>query len=410
MSWRNRLAQCEFGGIKFHSEVAETTVGRRIVTQPIYQSNEIVRQDLGRAPTIYDIEGYIIATSENNEDPHRDYLRLQELVRNGTASSLRHPYHGVIADVVCRELRQTDTRDRGGVVRFEAVFVSEREAVLDGVQTDTNEELRSNGAKLVEFAVIDYSQDGADTSTPDAFDAFFDGVDSFAEFIESYRLPFTDEADQVWQRIQRVSSSANNLDRAIRNRIIDGTIFSRDIRTLLRGIRSGDHRRVLNLLGGLSSFDPASPQFGSSQSRARAGFHPPQFTNLVNRVAVGASAETLADVELGDVFANFREGAQFQSDLNSAIERLEIQADSASDSELFQSLTDVRISAGQYFSEQLPALPRVRLERIQNLTPAIVVANRITGSNGAEALGDSISRRNRVFFPLMASGDLEVVI
>ena len=164
------------------------------------------------------------------------------------------------------------------------------------------------------------------------------------------------------------------------------------------------------MLGGLSSFDPATPQFGGSQSRARAGFHPPQFTNLVNRVAVGASAETLADVELGDVFANFREGAQFQSDLNSAIERLEVQADSASDSELFQSLTDVRISASQYFSEQLPALPRVRLERIQNLTPAIVVANRITGSNGAEALGDSISRRNRVFFPLMASGDLEVVI
>ena len=148
MTWRNRLAQCEFGGIKFHSEVAETTVGRRIITQELYQSNEIVRQDLGRSPTLYEVEGYIIASAENNEDPHRDYLRLQELVRNGTASSFRHPYHGVISDTVCRELRQTDTRDRGGIVRFTAVFVSEREAVFEGVQTDTNEELRDNGAQV----------------------------------------------------------------------------------------------------------------------------------------------------------------------------------------------------------------------------------------------------------------------
>ena len=410
MSWRNRLGECEFIGIKFHSEVTEIRTGRRIITQQLYQSNEIVRQDLGRAPRIYEVEGYIMATAENNYDPHKDYLRLQALVENGVASSFRHPYHGVIADTICREIRQTDTRDRGGIVRFEAVFVSERVATFRGVETDTNEELRDNGDKLVEFAVRDYSENPADVSSPDLIDSLLDAADSFVLYLDSFRLPFTDAADGIWQRLQRVSSSANNIDRIIRNRLIDGDILSSDIRTLLRGIRSGDTRRILGLLNGLSSFEPAAPQFGGSQSRARAGFHPPQFTNLVNRVAVGSAMETLASVELGDVFPNFSEGAEFQASINGAIDQLEVQADSSSDGELFQSLTDLRISSGRYFSEQLPALPRVRRERVQNLTPAIVVANRIAGSAEAENLGDSIARRNRVFFPLMASGDLEVVI
>ena len=411
MSWRNRLGECEFIGIKFHSEVTEIQTGRRIITQQLYQSNEIIRQDLGRKPRIYEVEGYIMATEENNYDPHKDYLRLQALVENGVVSSFRHPYHGVIADTICAELRQTDTRDRGGIVRFEAVFVSERVATFRGVETDTNEELSGNGDKLVEFAVRDYTENPSDVSSPDAFNAFFDAVDAFVETVDSYRLPFEGAADGVWQRLQRVSSSANNIDRVIRNRLTDSRIFSADVRTLLRGVGSGDVRRILGLLNGLSSFEPsARPDFSTSQSRVRAGFHPQQFTNLVRRVAVGSATETLSAVELGDVFPNFVEGAEFQAGLNGAIDQLEIQADSSSDSELFQSLTDLRISAGQYFSEQLPALPRVRRERVQNLTPAIVVANRIAGSADAENLGDSIARRNRVFFPLMASGDLEVVI
>ena len=264
---------------------------------------------------------------------------------------------------------------------------------------------------MSEFAVRDYSENPADVSSPDAFNAFFDAVDAFVEMVDSYRLPFDDAADGIWQRLQRVSSSANNIDRVVRNRLTDSRIFSADIRTLLSGARSGDFRRILGLLNGLSSFEPSNRvNFSTSQSRVQAGFHPQQFTNLVRRVAVGSAMETLASVELGDVFANFREGAEFQSSLNGAIEQLEVQADSSSDGELFQSLTDVRISAGRYFSEQLPALPRVRIERVKNPTPTIVIANRIVGSADAEALGDSISRRNGVFFPLMACGDLEVVI
>jgi len=148
MSWRDELVSLDnlkrayFRGIPFYIKKSELSVGRRTKLFEYWEDKNTRVGDLGYKADIFNIEGYVIQTPENNFSyfENRNALikafKKLDIDAKGEVAILIHPYYGRRNVQIIEPAKFTETAEEGGICRFTVSLAEQGKAAITGGTPD----------------------------------------------------------------------------------------------------------------------------------------------------------------------------------------------------------------------------------------------------------------------------------
>lgn len=171
MSWKDRLIEASFKGIKFKISSHDYTSGRRTQTHQFANRDKPYTQDLGAKEENFVMQAYIIQNIENEFDYFTDRDNLIRVLKQKNSGTLIHPFLG-IKKVNASEFTMTETFDEGGIARFSINMVESGERALPKSLTDF-------------FSAIDNAVNAAMDLIGDAFNKAYSTTALFQDTISN---------------------------------------------------------------------------------------------------------------------------------------------------------------------------------------------------------------------------------
>eukprot|EP01037_Dinobryon_pediforme_P022826 gene22826-24105_t len=116
-SWKLSLVPASFRGAQFHVEQGSKSSGRRNVVHEYPKRDDPYTEDMGRRAKKFQIAAYVIG--ESYTDDRDALIDACEVEGSGT---LVHPTMGML-EVICDSYSCQESRQEGGMARFEMNFV-----------------------------------------------------------------------------------------------------------------------------------------------------------------------------------------------------------------------------------------------------------------------------------------------
>ena len=117
MSWHDDLRPPSFRGRKFKLDANTRLGGRRGFTYEFAKSNRSLDEDLGRR-----VARVVVAAYTIGDNYHREADALEEALKREGGGQLVLPILGSMF-MRCETYGRTETREQGGMARFEIAFV-----------------------------------------------------------------------------------------------------------------------------------------------------------------------------------------------------------------------------------------------------------------------------------------------
>lgn len=210
MTWKDRLQDASFRGVRFKVQSEGSAVGRRVETHEYPNRDKSYTEDLGKITFRPNITAYVVGSDCFDQ---RD--RLIEALNKPGSGTLVHPTYGELSVCVDGEVKVSTTSGEGRMVQFDLKFVEAGELSYPTAGTATANTLVSSCSAL-------------DGSISDSFEQF--GMNGLADFIQA------DVIEQATELIDFISDSMEMVDSHVADA---GRLLKGDISILLSLPSSG---------------------------------------------------------------------------------------------------------------------------------------------------------------------------
>lgn len=394
MTWRTEYQPGSFRGAAFRSESHERSGGRRIALFEFPGRDQPLTEDLGRRSREFSIDCHVIGSDYR---VRRDAL-LDALEASGPGL-LVHPWHGQMMAVV---LDFTVSEDQaGGIATFRITF---GEA---GQPVSTPQTIPAGQATAIEAAA-------QHADAPTIFGRRF-SIDGAAGFVEQSAVRIVDSMVEVTQLVAALQGGAGPALRAFDAglRYLPGNIA-----TLLRSplnlasavvgmvgavslLGSAPRARIAGL-GRLVDWTPALPEFPErTPSRIREADNRLALVWLMRSSAVAEMARLAASAP----FSSYDDALAVRDLVTERLDRLAAKAADRGDDEEADRHDRLRRALVRDIAARGSSLARLHSLILPQVTPALVLANRLYGRAGIDARSADLIARNRVAHPCFVPAD-----
>lgn len=133
MSWRDDLRPPSFRGVPFRLEANTRFGGRRGFAYEFPNGENSLDEDLGRRVTRIAVSGYVIG---DDYDLNAD--DLEQALNEEGGGTLILPTLGRMT-MRCETYQRTETKDQGGIARFEMAFVRSQSGAAGSAPTENTQ-------------------------------------------------------------------------------------------------------------------------------------------------------------------------------------------------------------------------------------------------------------------------------
>lgn len=142
--WKLNLQPASYKGVQFHVEADTRSGGRRLVPHEFPKKDVPYTEDMGRRVRRFSIVGYIVGP---------DYQQTRDTLvtafEDDAAGDLNHPTYQFPGQVLVDTYSMTETRERGGYVQFEAMFIEAGQGIEVQQSADTQDASKQSADKAV---------------------------------------------------------------------------------------------------------------------------------------------------------------------------------------------------------------------------------------------------------------------
>lgn len=392
MTWRERVEQGAFRGVKFYVETNELAGGRRTARHEFPKRDKPFIEDMGRATREITFDAYVIG---RNYLIDKDAL-LAALEKEGPGE-LVHPFYGR-RTVQAEGFTVRESRSEGGMARFSLTFSETEGPSYPAVSIDTTDAVVAAAEAALGAAEAAFLDQFGVAGLPQwAVDKASDTVRLMSDTMTSAFAPVRasiESAATLNQNIIRLQDEAEDLVRqpdrlASLMRTIMGSVAAADTAASTRG-------RALSAF--YSQFAPAPEQVSTPTSQAVED----------NRAALADYAHQAAVANEATVATqrNFETLSDAEDARDDIADRLDDQAETAPDS-VFDALTALRARLVRAIPQENASLPRLVTIQEPQTTPAVALAYRLYADAGRDA---EIVSRNRVRHPGFVPGGVDIEV
>ena len=397
MAWRDNLLDASFRGVPFKFEDAELEGGRRLAEHEFPLRDDAFVEDMGKGNRRYQLTGYVIGP---------DYMAarnaLLDALEAGGEGQLQHPYLGPLTVHVLRPFRLRESRDEGGMARFDISFIDagSNPSPLSG--NDTAGEALSAGEN-------GYEQFGQ--SFEEGWEAGADGEFAMAlleQLLEALQLLLD------WPGIDTLEL-AELLAGLVEN-VADAAAIASAVTLFLSGysdavvISYAPFDENQSSRGALPVGDPSYglailSAWGTALDKP-VGWKRRQKQGALVALVQGSAAAALVQVYARTSFAGQADAQTARDQLTGICERLIVDASDAGDDAAGETLATLSAAASADLTARGKQLPVTRKVAIGAVLPAIVLSQRFYGD--ARRAGELVAR-NAAAHPLFMPTQLEVL-
>jgi prophage DNA circulation protein len=382
MSWRDRLLPASFRGAPFFLDSSNAKPGRRTQIHEFLAREDVIADDLGRAPDRLSIKAFVIGP-----DYDQALAALEDALLQPGPGTLVHPTRGRMSVIIEGELDIMESpRERGGMatVAFNVV------KAVPGTLAATP----STGAQLTNAA------NAVSTATGANFIAAFDATGMSSGFIESAISRVQDGAaalDRARAGISGALNLADTISRDLENFAADAEALVADPSKLL-----GNFQFLAEdiLRAGVRATEATTSAVRATSDASRI------ITNRrTTRQTLAASALMKGIGESDAPISDATELSAREKANRDALEDISETADDAT----YVSLRNMGVALSAHLERVASQLPEIRVYVPQADTSSVMIAHWLYGD---VRRADEIVARNKIKNPgLIAAGTrLEVTV
>lgn len=384
MSWRDRLQQAKFRGVKFYTEQASGDGGRRVALHEYPQQEQHWAEDLGRKADEQRLTAYLVGA-----DYDLDRERLMAALEQSGPGTLEHPYLGSLR-VQIQTYDWTISTRRGGYCQFTISYV------LAGVR-------KYPAASRSTARALGAATDTAGTAAATAFQTRF-SMDAQPQFIVDAAVDqLTDATDTLRTLNGRISATVAPVS------TIAGQIdaLGSELSTLVKQPLTLTQRVLSIVAAVLGAYSDVADAFTSYNSMV-VGFSDidvipsttgTRTTQATNQQSIRDMLLTVACVEMARTLANsstpFATYNQAIRVRDTLLDQLDAIAETSDDAQYY-ALVELRAALIRRVDEVAPGLGRVSTVSVARSVPALVLAHQVYGDANR---GDELADRNALEHP-----------
>lgn len=396
------LQEISYRGELFYISGSEISGGRKDVKKEVANSDLQVIEDLGLKERVFVIEGEIATRRDTNNvtiTPYKQMRdRLLDALEKGGTGVLIHPWYGRIDDVACRTFSINENLTRLGVAKISITFEISN---FDGVPFP-NESALINVGKFHDNLMLTLEENLADIweVTSKSTGNFSDAMTKLDGFVDS--------VNEATSPIAALSNKINEHTKLVTDFSVKATTLINNPLTLADSVMG-----VMQSIGSLyATADGMLAAFKKMFDFGDFDIDAPQFTSIaIERkrnndvfnltVQVGAlsySYFNASKIEYSTVEKIVKEATELE------VQYQKLFDDPNVDSEVLDSLADLRVATQKYFDEQ--KLSASRIITIQ--TNPISIRTLAYNHYGSSDRGEEIAELNDLYDLAYHQGDIEI--
>lgn len=387
MSWLDNLRPASFRGVKFYVESTKKTLGRRAVVHEFPNRETPFTQDMGRIATAWSLDGHVLGT-----DYDEAKAKLEEAFNKFGPGELIHPYDG-LQMVQVGAVEFTESTKEGAILYFTATIYEAGSLEFPKTINDKASILGEAADKAIADAKAD-------------FDNTFSvvGLPGFAVESARGKIAAAQKAyDNASKGLRDISDAAAELAYSTRNLVAETNDLLKSPSQLSERLLNSftllknTFSNVKIQTGALTSFfafgsDDAGGT-GATPVRSQEAANKDAFNNFMRRVAAASAAVTAQEAE----YETFEEAEETRDTITEVIEE---QIRTSGDTEIYQSLIDVKTALVSALPDADADLPYLKEYTTEAVTSSLHLAYDLYQDPRAEA--DLIARnkiKNPGFIP-----------
>lgn len=394
MSWKDFQRKGSFRGVPFEIKTSQAPSGRKIVQHEFPNREETFAEDKGKAPKVYDIEGYVIG-----DDYHEKKQALERAFDKRGPGELIHPYYGSLI-VVVGPVNFNESNTEGGIATFVAKFYPSGASVFPKADRDKAAEMADSS----DAALGEVKRDFDDNFSIEGLPAF--AVDTSRDLIGSASDTFnktvkllSNQADAVADLAfssRNLVAEANDLLQAPSNlsqRLLDSFQLLEDAFT--------EPTEKANAHAEFFNFSDDSPDIiGDTPTRDSQRENKEVFKNFMKR----ASAIKAANASISGDYSTITEATNRR---DSILEVIESQMEETDDNDVFQSLMEVKSNLIDSLPDVDDQLPNLKVIKTTSMIDSITFAYDNFGDISKES---GIISRNNISHPAFIPEETEIEV
>lgn len=354
MTWKEFQRKGSFRGIPFEIRTSQAPSGRKVVQHEFPNRDDTYPEDKGKAPKVYDIEGYVIGT-----DYHEKKKALETAFDQKGPGELIHPYCGSLI-VVVGPVNFNESNTEGGIATFVAKFYPADAGVFPKSDRDKAAEMADSSDAALSEIKRDFDENFSIAGLP----AF--AVDTSRDLINNSQGVFnktvkllSNQADAVAGlafSTRNLAAEANDLLQAPSNlsqRLLDSFQLLEDSFT--------DPKEKASAHSEFFTFGDDTPDIiGETPTRDSQRENKDIFKNFMKR----ASSVKAANAAISGDYLTISEATNRR---DSILEVIESQMEETDSNDVFQALMQVKsdlIDSLPDVDDQLPNLKVITTSRM----------------------------------------------
>lgn len=346
MTWRNKLQQASFRGIKFFIDSHDYAIGRRTAVHQYPFQDEAYVEDLGQEADQFSIDGYIL-----QKPPLYNYFRdrdkLIKALKEPGPGILVHRYLGEKRVALVGTASVSERFDEGGVARFRMTFVEAGKNKYPLQVVDPK--------KAMDFNALD--------AIDRALDAFGDAYDTAQSVV-----------DDITGSMAMIKSTLRTLKNVPATIISAATKLVTDATSLISETLNSPCDLASSISGAFNSFTYAAGMLSSTVDRAVTG-------NCSGRVQNPSDATRQTDQLSYDEGKTIAEGAASLSTFGAIIGEETVNPDYGG------GLVKIAVSSPDSAAKQANRQANINMVRLIGLAQACRIAVRVDYKSREEADG-----------------------
>lgn len=387
-SWRDQLQPASFRGVPFYVDSSNEVFGPNILVREYPFSSLPDFEYTSRRAHSISFAAYVMG--EQYMDARDALIKALEKPETG---ELVHSWRGLFSVVFNGEIRLTETKQQGGVARFELTFVKAANQEPQAPRPSAKGQLQA-AVKI------------ADQANQSAFADAFDASSSAAFVVQDAAA----KLDTVTTAIETAGTA-----------VVDGTLDSpfmqalTELNTQGRQLLAQPQRLAGQLVTVVAAITQESTDFAVNLVALKTLFNidvtdpgiQPTTARRVQQIAnqkalsftLQMAATTAAVAAVAEQpFTWYRQAEQYRQTLNQQLKKLRGQAPNAS---IKNSLQELQTRLQWAIAEQTQTLARLRGHTPARTLPAAVLSQQLYGQGNR---GAEIARHNGILNPLFVPG------
>ena len=350
MSWKDRLREGSYKGVKFETTEHVLKTGRRGQNNDYPQRNQNYFEELGKKTRKYTIDAFVLG-----DDYFERRDALLEAVESDDPGTLVHPYLGNY-EVVCEECELRETITEGRMATFRLSFTEKGQKLNPSKSVDTQAKVRDASDVLKQATIISFSDNYSVTGLPGFVPkTTAQAVEEWVDTISQNALPF----ESITSQLSYLKSNASTI---VRNpSLLASSIVDITSDAGVEGVPVAQF--------GEYTFDTSGIP-DTTTTRQRQTQNMGLFSALVRRSSIAAEAVQVSKAKFTSVDDALLQVSGLADKIETEINFPEAQSDSA----IYRSLINLRASALEDANSRSGGLPRVKKISYPAVTSSLVAA------------------------------------